>query len=111
MSQFSDSGVNVTCEGQPYLGAAIGTPGNLSMNLFRNGLLRLYTILAKIAESPRMLHSLPSRMVSPADGEIFSTQASSAYHTCVTPPEIRLISGRVARPYISMAKVGGAFFR
>ena len=35
--QFSDSGVNVTCEGRPYLGAAIG---NLLINLLRNGLLR-----------------------------------------------------------------------
>ena len=26
VSQFSDSGVKVTCEGQPYLGVAIGTP-------------------------------------------------------------------------------------
>ena len=31
-------------------------------------------------------------------------QASLAYHTWVIPPEIRLISGRVARAYIGMAK-------
>ena len=53
VSQFSDSGVNVTCEGRPYLGAAIGTPE--FSRKFVDELVKKWssevTLLAKIAES------------------------------------------------------------
>ena len=69
MSQFSDSGVNVTCEGRPYLGATIGTP-EFSRKLI-NELVQKWsskvTLLAKIAESQphaafsALTHGLSSR--------------------------------------------------
>ena len=67
--QFSDSGVNVPCEGRPYLGAAIGTPE--FSRKFVDELVKKWssevTLLAKIAESQphaafsALTHGLSSR--------------------------------------------------
>ena len=69
LSLFSDSGVNVTCEGRPYLGAAIGTPE--FSRKFIDELVKKWSsevaLLARIAESQphaafaALTHGLSSR--------------------------------------------------